>query len=82
MDTYGIDYNDLKPGIYLQAGVNMKMLDVNRGQDNDILAAFGLTRRVAANELANKEAWTFTALSRRGSGCSPFRTIGRRANSS
>ena len=65
MESYGVDYAGLKTGLYLQVGTNIKALDVNRGADNDILAAFGFGRHVRGDELADKEAWTFTALSRR-----------------
>ena len=65
MDTYGIDYAGLKPGIYLQIGGHIKAIDVNTGGNDSILAAFGFDKNVNATRLANLEPWTYTALSRR-----------------
>jgi len=66
MNEYNIDYAGLKPGLYLQIGGNIKAIDVNKGGDDSILAAFGFDKHVQADKLANLESWTFTALSRRG----------------
>ena len=65
MDTHGIDYAGLKPGVYLQRGAQVKALDVSRGGNEIWLQALGLDKRVNADELANKEAWTATAIMRR-----------------
>ncbi len=65
MDSYGVDYGGLKPGVYLQVGANIKAIDVNRGTDDSWLAILGFEDSVSSSVLADKEAWTFTALSRR-----------------
>jgi hypothetical protein len=65
MDNYGVDYAGLKAGVYLQVGASIKKLEVNRGTDDSWLALFGFEGRVDDATLSNKEAWTFTALSRR-----------------
>ena len=65
MDTHGIDYAGLKPGLYVQRGAHIKALDISRGGNETWLQALGFDRRVNADELTNKEAWTNVAITRR-----------------
>jgi hypothetical protein len=67
METYGVDYGDLKPGLYLQRGGAIKAIDVaDSGAEFNWLAMLGFDEQVPADELASKEAWTSAALARRG----------------
>lgn len=65
MNEYEIDYGGLKPGLYLQRGGFIKKLDIATGGDDSWLAMLGLNRRVSTSTLADRESWTFTALSKR-----------------
>lgn len=67
METYGVDYGELKPGLYLQRGGAIKAIDVAGAADDfNWLTLFAGNQAVPVDKLANGEAWLSAALGRRG----------------